>query len=320
MLSRIRVPSGEKLTGKSESRLGIQGGKSRGSGYFYSVTTLTFSHPSSSHPSSSLNTMILRKLASTMPKAHYTDLDPLSLSSVPSPSMSPSSSSISPTSSGSQSRTHAFFASPFSTRPSSPTLPTKRTTDDLDVNGNGNRPNSKRSPAAPRSLTTDFFATTTTTPHTSSAPPKGKRTFLNLDLLRYAPNVDGAAQHASPFAVNFTSTPTPTPTPTSIEYPDTSSEPTPRPPDLVLNIQPNLTEPAPMQSSPVSLEQSVSPPPGTQEDAEVLPLSMSIGSLVSSDNPSDQHDELAPGMIIRSFLFTKQRYLVPTQIRSLSPG
>ncbi|KAK0455215.1 kinase-like domain-containing protein [Desarmillaria tabescens] len=240
--------------------------------------------------------MILRKLASPIPKSHYTDLDPLSLSSVPSPSISPSPCSTSPAS-NSQSKTHAFFASPFSTRPSSPVPPTKRNTDDLDLNGNGNKPNSKRSSAAPRSLTADFFATTATSP-TISVQPKSKRNFLNLDLLRYAPNVDGTAQHPSSLATNFTSTPTPT----SIEYPDMSSEPTPRPPALKLKLSPNLMEPASMQPSPLSLVQPVPPPPGTQEDAEVLPSSASISSSVRSDDTSDVYDELAPGMIIRSFL------------------
>ncbi|PBK92076.1 kinase-like protein [Armillaria gallica] len=242
--------------------------------------------------------MLLRKLASPIPKSHYTDLDPLSLSSVPSPSISPSPCSTSPAS-NSQSKTHAFFASPFSTRPSSPAPPTKRHTDDLDLNGNGNKPNSKRSSVAQRSLTADFFATTTTTASpTASVPPKSKRNFLNLDLLRYAPSIDGATQHSSPLAATFTSTPTPT----SIEYPDMSSEPTPRPPALVLNLPLNLTEPASMQPSPLSLGQVVPPPPGTQEDAEVLPSSASIGSSVCSDDASDLYDELAPGMIIRSFL------------------
>ncbi|KAK0227797.1 kinase-like domain-containing protein [Armillaria fumosa] len=238
------------------------------SSILYSATT--------SHLSSSLSTMILRKLASPIPKSHYTDLDPLTLSSVPSPSISPSPCSTSPASS-SQSKTHAFFASPFSTRPSSPALPTKRHTDDLDLNGNSNKPNSKRSSAAQRSLTTDFFATTTTTASpTASVPPKSKRNFLNLDLLRYAPSTDGATHHSSPMAATFTSTPTPT----SIEYPDMSSEPTPRPPALVLNLPLNLTEPASMQPSPLSLGQ--------------------VGSSVCSDDASDLYDELAQGMIISS--------------------
>ncbi|PBK70007.1 kinase-like protein [Armillaria solidipes] len=262
--------------------------------------------------------MLLRKLASPIPKSHYTDLDPLSLSSVPSPSISPSPCSTSPASS-SQSKTHAFFASPFSTRPSSPALPTKRHTDDLDLNGNSNKPNSKRSSAAQRSLTADFFGTTTTTASpTASVPPKSKRNFLNLDLLRYAPSNDGAPQHSSPLAATFTSTPTPT----SIEYPDMSSEPTPRPPALVLNLPLNLTEPASMQPSPLSLGQVVPPPPGTQEDAEVLPSSTSIGSSVCSDDASDLYDELAPGMIIRSFLpghssSSSSSQQTPTPITSL---
>ncbi|KAK0210130.1 kinase-like domain-containing protein [Desarmillaria ectypa] len=260
--------------------------------------------------------MILRKLASPIPKSHYTDLDPLSLSSVPSPSISPSPCSTSPVS-NSQSKTHAFFASPFSTRPSSPSLPTRRNTDDLDLNGNGNKPNSKRSSVTPRSLTADFFATTTT-PSTTSVPPKSKKNFLSLDLLRYVPSVDGAAQHSSPLATNFTSTPTPT----SIEYPDMSSEPTPRPPALMLNLPPNLTEPASIQSSPPSARLLVPPPPGTQEDAEVLPSSISISS-VCSDDASDLYDELAPGMIIRSFLpghssSSSSSQQIPTPFTSLS--
>ncbi|KAK0185964.1 kinase-like domain-containing protein [Armillaria mellea] len=261
--------------------------------------------------------MILRKLASPIPKSHYTDLDPLSLSSVPSPSISPAPCSTSPASS-SQSKTHAFFASPFSTRPSSPALPTKRHTDDLDLNGNSNKLNSKRSSAAPRSLTADFFATTTTTASpTAFVPPKSKRNFLNLDLLRYAPSSDGATLHSSPLATTFTSTPTPTP----IEYPDMSNEPTPRPPALVLNLPLNLTESASMQPSPLSLGQVI-PPPGTQEDAEVLPSSISIGSSVSSDDASDLYDELAPDMIIRSFLpghssSSSSSQQTPTPITSL---
>ncbi|KAF9020797.1 kinase-like protein [Hymenopellis radicata] len=226
--------------------------------------------------------MILRKLTSPLPRGHaFADLDPL----LPSPSMSPAPASPIPSST---SKTNAFFGSPFTSRPASPIAPSFSSKAETAANSNSKKPT--------RSLTADFFSlpapASPVTPKIST-----KRNFLNLDLLC----LDGGI--SSPIPTHFTSTPTPS----TVEYPeypsDLSSEPTPRPPALMLNL---VHGPAPPTCPLFKFEPLASPVyppsplPGTREDAEVLPSSCH-SSDYGHGNEDDEY-ELAPGMIIRSFL------------------
>ncbi|KAJ3740480.1 kinase-like protein [Lentinula detonsa] len=142
----------------------------------------------------------------------FSDLD--GFSSVPSPSISP------PVPVSPQSKTHAFFSSPFSASPPSP------------------------SATPPRSLTADFFSISPSLAPSLKSSPAPRRNFLNLEL-----NGDNA-QHMSPvtLAGAFASTPTPTeprdefdfnrgniPLPETSSWSEPPSEPTPKPPSLVLN-------------------------------------------------------------------------------------
>ncbi|KAJ7577525.1 kinase-like domain-containing protein [Mycena floridula] len=255
---------------------------------------------------------------------NFIDLDVSTLASVPSPSISPAPPNGSITSP--YSKTHAFFSSSFSPKgpmpPSSPhrndTLPSTKTSKPL------------------RSLTADFFGTksppspkaptpTTTTSRFQSfirpapepsrpiepasqltdpvdpVPPK-KRNYLNLDL-HDAFNDSGLSEM-------FASTPTPSVREgwRSGSFTDTPDEPTPRPPAMILNLSHPPPKPpslfsstkARLPSESIPSELQSDPPPGTEEDAEVIFSDYASSSVSSDSHDSDAVEELTSGVIIRS--------------------
>ncbi|KAJ3731677.1 hypothetical protein DFJ43DRAFT_1224647 [Lentinula guzmanii] len=292
----------------------------------------------------------------------FSDLD--GFSSVPSPSISP------PVPVSPQSKTHAFFSSPFSASPPSPSLPHKNPVVD-ERNGSasaGHRYAERATP--PRSLTADFFSISPSLAPSLKSSPATRRNFLNLEL-----NGDNA-QHMSPvtLAGAFASTPTPTEPRDEFDFnrgnftlPETStwseppSEPTPKPPSLVLNHGRGRSgasydglETLPSSSTIIAL--------GSEPDAEVLSTSPSFSHLPSlgltaapglsayPSRPTSSHslhsaisqvsqehdtnvthslaesdhgesilhpagdEELASGMIIRSFLPSRSESKTPSGV------
>ncbi|KAF8823742.1 hypothetical protein HHX47_DHR9000208 [Lentinula edodes] len=220
----------------------------------------------------------------------FSELD--GFSSVPSPSISPPPVPVSP-----QSKTHAFFSSPFSTTPPSPLLPPRKVPVD---ERNGSASNVNRYPeraTPPRSLTADFFSTS---PSLAAAPPKSspapRRKFLNLQL-------NGEeVQHMTPvtLAGAFASTPTPTESRDQFDFigdkPSFNSEtrshssswsehlnePTPKPPPK----SPSLVHyhgrgPNGSSFDVQQLPSFVIPTLGAEPDAEVLSTSPSFSHLPS---------------------------------------
>ncbi|KAJ3967604.1 hypothetical protein EV361DRAFT_929812 [Lentinula raphanica] len=306
----------------------------------------------------------------------FSDLD--SLSSVPSSNTSPPPVPVSP-----ESKTHAFFSSPFSVSPPSPSLSFKKIAVD-EKNGPSFTVNRYAERATPsRSLTADFFATSPSLAHSSKSSPATRRNFLNLEL-------DGDdTQHLNPVTLAgvFASTPTPTeprddfdfnrtnlihpetPSHSSTTWSEPPSEPTPKPPSkppsLVFNHGRGQSgssydgiETLPSSSTITSL--------GSEPDAEVLSTSPSFSHLHSlgfatapalssfPSRPTSSHslhsavshisqeldtsmthslpdpdhgesifhpagdEELAPGMIIRSFLPSRSESKTPLSLSAAS--
>jgi len=221
----------------------------------------------------------------------FTEIDPLTLSSLATPMSTPSPSA--------RSKTNAFFSSSFTTRPSSPALPPK--------------PSEQQTPK-PKSLTAAFFSTSSTpSPPPAALPPKKTvRNFLNLEL----------GSGSSPVAASFALTPSPTTADhnRNLDSAGTANEPTPKPPALTVRAAHD------------SSNGNVADTLGTEPDAEVLSNSRSLSKLSPSSQayiashiprspstyphqfvpsldeqgqnliPATDEEELAPGMIIRSFL------------------
>ncbi|KAJ4475607.1 hypothetical protein J3R30DRAFT_3501128 [Lentinula aciculospora] len=213
----------------------------------------------------------------------FSELD--GLSSVPPP---PPPVPVSP-----QSKTHAFFSSPFSTTPSSPVLPSKRSLMD-ERNGSASVVSRYAERATPpRSLTADFFSTNTSLVPPPESSPVARRNFLNLEL-------NGDNSNPVTLTGAFASTPTPTEPRDDFDFirdnpplsPETRhhsstwtelpSEPTPKPPpkppSLVFNHGRDQSrfpcgglETLPSSSTITAL--------GSEPDAEVLSTSPSFSHL-----------------------------------------